>query len=84
MPRYYFHIEDGTALVDNEGVELSGPRAARVEAARTIGEMVSQNPDEFWNDGNFKLTVVDEGGSLLFVLNLSAVVPPVFDPYRGA
>jgi hypothetical protein len=46
--------------------------------------MVSQNPDEFWNDGNFKLTVVDEGRSLLFVLNLSAVVPPVFDPYRVA
>jgi hypothetical protein len=52
--RYYFHTEDGTSFTDREGLELSGIRAARIEAARAIGQMVDARPDAFWEDGAFK------------------------------
>ncbi|MCK1683838.1 hypothetical protein IVA87_31760 [Bradyrhizobium sp. 147] len=40
MPRYYFDLRDenGTAL-DEEGLELSSPRAVQAEAAKSLGDM---------------------------------------------
>lgn len=40
MPRYYFDLRDetGTAL-DEEGLELSGPRAVQAEAAKSLADM---------------------------------------------
>lgn len=40
MPRYYFDLRDekGTA-VDEEGLELSGPRAVQAEAAKSVADM---------------------------------------------
>lgn len=40
MPRYYFDLRDemGTAL-DEEGLELSSPRAVQAEAANSVADM---------------------------------------------
>ncbi|MCK1358928.1 hypothetical protein [Bradyrhizobium sp. 199] len=40
MPRYYFDLRDeqGIAL-DEEGLELSSPRAVRAEAAKSVADM---------------------------------------------
>ncbi|WP_440641668.1 DUF6894 family protein [Bradyrhizobium sp. PUT101] len=40
MPRYYFDLRDekGIAL-DEEGLELSGPRAVQAEAAKSVADM---------------------------------------------
>ncbi|WP_407118227.1 DUF6894 family protein [Bradyrhizobium sp. LMG 9283] len=40
MPRYYFDLRDkkGIAL-DEEGLELSGPRAVQAEAANSVADM---------------------------------------------
>lgn len=40
MPRYYFDLRDenGTAL-DEEGLELSSPRAVQAEAAKSLADM---------------------------------------------
>jgi hypothetical protein len=40
MPRYYFDLwEDGDVAVDDEGMELRDIKAAREEAARSLGDM---------------------------------------------
>jgi len=36
MPRYFFHILDGTALTDETGVELADLAAARIEAVKLV------------------------------------------------
>ena len=39
MPRYLFHVHDGTELTDDEGLYLPGDREDRAEAVRAAGEM---------------------------------------------
>ena len=76
MPRYFFHIEDGVTHTDREGLELAGIRHARIEAARAIGQLVNLNPDEFWKDGGLRVTVTNDVGLVLFILDLSAIESP--------
>ncbi|MCP2132836.1 DUF6894 family protein [Bradyrhizobium ottawaense] len=41
MTRYYFDLRDGQEVfIDEEGLELQGPRAAELEAARALGGMI--------------------------------------------
>ncbi|MBR1127973.1 DUF6894 family protein [Bradyrhizobium iriomotense] len=43
MPRYYFDLRDEEELaLDEEGLELSGLRAAQVEAARSLADMARE------------------------------------------
>ncbi|UPK25198.1 DUF6894 family protein [Bradyrhizobium sp. 195] len=40
MPRYYFDLRDDKGIaLDEEGLELSSPRAVRAEAAKSIADM---------------------------------------------
>lgn len=43
MPTYYFHIDNGTFVPDNEGVDLPDVDAARREAVRAAGEMINDS-----------------------------------------
>ena len=76
MPRYHFHTQDGSSFTDADGRELASVRDARIEAARAISQMVEAKPDEFWEDGLFRVTVTDERGLVLFMLDLSAIEAP--------
>ncbi len=40
MPRYYFDLRDDTGIaLDEEGLELSGPRAVQAEAAKSAADV---------------------------------------------
>ncbi|WP_448030675.1 DUF6894 family protein [Bradyrhizobium liaoningense] len=40
MARYYFDLRDDTGIaLDEEGLELSGPRAVQAEAAKSLADM---------------------------------------------
>jgi len=81
MPRYHFHTQNGSSFTDADGRELESVRDARIEAARAISQMVEARPDEFWEDGLFRVTVTDERGLILFMLDLSAIEAPAMrDP----
>lgn len=76
MARYFFHVENGQSKLDDEGLELPDPHAARVEAVRKLGDILRADPHHFWDHQSFKLTVTDENHLVLFVLDLSGVVAP--------
>ena len=38
--------------------------------------MVEARPDEFWEEALFRVTVTDERGLILFMLDLSAIEAP--------
>ena len=40
MPRYYFHLEDGQCLLDENGLDLPDIVAAQDEALRTSGNLL--------------------------------------------
>ncbi len=40
MPRYFFHLKDGSEHLDQDGTELSGPDEARTQAVINSGEVL--------------------------------------------
>lgn len=72
MPRYFFDIEDADVRLDEEGQELEGLNAARVTAVKLSGEILQSYPDRFWSVGQWKCSVRDETGLILFVLHFYA------------
>ena len=40
MPLYYFHIANGTTVLDADGTEFADVQAVKLEAIQTSGEML--------------------------------------------
>jgi hypothetical protein len=75
MPRFYFDISPGVGFAntrDEDGSELEGLSAARIEAVRLSGEVLASFPDRFWSVGEWSCTVSDESRLVLFVLHFYA------------
>ena len=73
MPRYFFHVRDGTDIPDETGTYLSGDDVARAEAVVLAGEVLKDLGGHFWDSGNWSLQVVMEDGSQLCELEFSAI-----------
>jgi hypothetical protein len=72
MPRYFFHIHNGTDTWDVEGVELSGLAEARNEAITSAGEMIRHRGSVVWSGVEWRMQVTDETGRTVFTLHFSA------------
>jgi len=75
MPRYYFHVQDGETNLDKEGTELAGFDEARAEAVVLSGAMLKDAGRKFWNNGEWRLQVVDEAGATVCALRFIAEHP---------
>lgn len=71
MPRYYFSTVDGQRYPDEEGADLADMTAVRQRATRIIGELLKEQPAEFWDTGRLKLEVADERGDPVFAVEVS-------------
>ncbi len=76
MPRYYFHTADGTRDWDPDGVELADQGAARKEAIRFAGAVMTDEPDVLWDGRDFRVEVTNEQRHLLFTIITLAVDSP--------
>ncbi len=76
MQRYFFHTQDGQSFHDADGTLLADDDAARVEAARVLGQLVNEHPSHIWRDDQFHIVVTDESGLVLFQLELAAMNAP--------
>ena len=72
MPRYFFHVYDGSSAPDTDGTELPDIYTAQAQAIRTSGEILRDMGAKFWNGTEWRLEVADERGDTLFVLRFSA------------
>jgi hypothetical protein len=76
MPRYFFHVDDGTSIPDEEGTELPDLEAARAESIRAAGAILGEFDGGFWHAGSpWTMHVTDASWRLLFSLQFSAKVP---------
>ncbi|MET0270915.1 MAG: hypothetical protein ABW173_10855 [Sphingomonas sp.] len=66
MQRYYFHTADGGRDHDRDGADLAGPDAARLEAIRYAGSVLTHEPGQLREGFDFRVDVTDTGGALLF------------------
>jgi hypothetical protein len=76
MPRYFFHVHDGTSTLDTEGTELFDIFQAQEEAIRLSGALLSELGGKFWDGEDWSLEVTDEAGRGLFTLRFSAKEGP--------
>lgn len=77
MALFFFDVDDGDEHDgDRYGVELSDVGAATREAATLAGELLRDRPDHFWSTRDWKLTVEDGSGLVLFTIVMAAHVAP--------
>jgi hypothetical protein len=74
--RYYFNIKDGTAIHDDEGIELDDMEAVKTEALRSSVDMMKGLENEhFWTGDPWLLWVTDQpngGGNTILTLTFNA------------
>lgn len=66
MPSYFFEIEDGSGVEDDDGIELPNLGAAREQAVRLMGELLRDRPVALWAARRWRLTVKDADKRPLF------------------
>lgn len=76
MPRYFFHIDNGSFVPDRIGTDLPNIEAARVEAVRAAGEMINDSGKSFWEHlMPWNMHVTDNDARLLFTLWFGVKIP---------
>ena len=58
---------------------LGSLREARIEAVKTLGELLRDDGSQFWDTRAVSMTVSDQDGHTLFRLDLSAAQPTDYD-----
>jgi hypothetical protein len=71
MPRYFFHIHNGSAHPDSEGTDLPGLEEVRQEAVQTAGEIIRGNGITSWLGSNWHMDVRDAAGQAVLRLRFS-------------
>lgn len=82
MARYHFATADGTYCADEEGVEMTGIQAAKLEGARLCGEILKDRPETLWDDGHFRVIVTNEANMTAFEILVIAIPAPVIGNHR--
>jgi hypothetical protein len=72
MPRYFFHVQDSSLSLDEDGTEFPDIYTAQAEAIRTSGEILRDMGAKFWDGTEWRLEVADERGQVLLILRFSA------------
>jgi hypothetical protein len=71
LPRYFFHVHNGTDRPDREGTELADMDQVRSEAVRLSGMVLRDMDERFWRRPEWMLTVTDESGAELLGMIIS-------------
>jgi len=76
MPEFFFHIQDGTSTPDLDGVELKDISDAKCEAVKMAGRIICDASKEFWDRAEWQMTVTDDSGLTLFILDFVGTEAP--------
>ncbi len=58
---FYFHIENGSAILDTDGIDLPDVEAARAEAVAVIADVLRDGEArDLWSNHPLQLWVTDE------------------------
>lgn len=71
MPRYYFHVHDGEAVLERIAITLNGDDHARDQAIVAAAEALKSLGSGFWGHGDWRMHVTDERGATVCDLRLS-------------
>jgi hypothetical protein len=83
MPSYLFQT-DGPLGTHSATVELLNHHAAQIEAVRYLGDLLKSEAGSFWDQEMIRVTVSNEAGLTLFILDLTATRAPVLQAQPSA
>jgi hypothetical protein len=72
MPRFFFHVMDGKAIVDTEGTLIASMGEVRREAIRTAGEILAREDMQLLSETPWQMTVADEVGRTVYSLRFES------------
>ena len=72
MPFYNFQVRTPTHVMLTQGAELPDSTAARVEAAKRIGELLTEHAHQLWVDEDWQIDVTDQRGLILYGIYVTA------------
>ena len=81
MARFYFHIEHVKIIRDNDGSDHETLDAAKLHAVKRIADILSHEPESFWDSDVFRMTVAQADGLVLFTLDIFAQLAPAAGPF---
>jgi len=64
----FFNLAGAVYDPDKEGIEMASIGAARIEAARYIGEMIRDRPTLVWAGEEIRVEVTDANQMVLFTI----------------
>ena len=72
MPRYFFNVRDGRAILDDVGSDLADDDAARAEAVCTSAQLLlGLEPAALWHGEDWTLEVTTADGRTVGTLRFS-------------
>lgn len=77
MPVYNFAVRTPSHVMLTESIDLQDSTAARIEAARRVGELLNDHAGQIWVDQDWQMDVTDESGLILYMIQVSALRAPV-------
>lgn len=70
---FHFQVRTPTHVLHTQVADLASLDAARVEAARRSGQLLSEHAAQLWVDEDWRMDVTDEKGLVLFVIIISTM-----------
>jgi hypothetical protein len=78
MPRYFFHTADGSVSRDRTGTELPDAGSAKTMAVKFASQCLANQPDQVWQNHQFRVDVTDEQERTVFTMILVAIDGPEY------
>ena len=82
LPRYFFHVVDGSVSIDADGTVLATLAEAHSQAITMAGQILRDGRGKFWNGDDWQMHVTDESKRTLFKLRFSS--EDTKEPARGS
>jgi hypothetical protein len=76
LPFFRFEVRTPTHVMASDGGEFANSDAARVEAARRIGDLLRKHAGEIWTDEDWQMDITDESGLILYVITVNVTQSP--------
>ena len=72
MSRFVLHVDGGP----DQPIDASTVAEAKCQAVRFAGELICDSADRFWDTADFRMTVSDGNGLVLFTLQFVGTEAP--------
>ena len=71
MPRYFFHLENGELVSDDDGEQLMDDAAARRAGVRALAELLLARQEKLHDDASLVVQIDRDGVGRVFTLKAS-------------